>query len=159
MRLPRIIQRKKIPDLFLREPDIPFFGKELQSSPDSIHTIVMAGLYDLADRFRLRIISVSQDMVFPFLIFTGELDTRYEFRIPAFQKARDDGASLDCIMIGDREYRKFRFPYLFQDLLRPVRAVRNCRMHMQVDLNHSFIPVSQKLLLYYTTKQIAFFFV
>ena len=155
MRLPRIIQRKKIPDLFLRETDIPFFGKELQSSPDSIHTIVMAGLYDLADRFCLRIISVSQDMVFPFLIFTGELDTRYEFRIPAFQKARDDGTALDCIMIGDREYRKLRFPYLFQDL----RAVRNRRMHMQVDLYHSFIPVSQKLLLYYTTKQIAFFFV
>ena len=67
----------------------------IQPCPDLLYAESVPGLYDFTERLRIRVKSISQNMIFTLIVLAGELYAREELRVLFSQDILDDQTALE----------------------------------------------------------------
>lgn len=89
----------------------------IQPCPDLLYAESVPGLYDFTERLRIRIKSISQNMIFTLTVLAGELYAREELRVLLSQDILDDQTALEIVVVGDGEQFNSCSPDLLQNFI------------------------------------------
>ena len=133
MGLARVIHGEKQPHLFIGEGEAQLLLHIVQAHPELCHAQAVPLFDDGLNRSGAFVIAVAEDMVSPQFIAAGKLDPRQKERVLRLPQRAENPGCLDIIMVGNGKEPDPRPADFREQLFRAVGAVRNGRMHMQVE--------------------------
>ena len=130
VRLAGVVQRQQLVDLLLRKLEPKARFQKIEPRLYLFHAQAVAKSHDALDRIGIRVVTVAENMIFTFFILAGKFHAGQKHRIMLFPHRADHGATLDCVMIGQRKQLKPGLPDAKQQLLRGVGSVGNSGVHV-----------------------------
>ena len=132
MRLAGIIKGKERIYLLLWEGKAEALFEKFDPSEHLFHPEGMAFVYNFSDGGGTGLIAEAENMILPFFILAGKLNSRYEYRVALAEMGQHSLTAFGRIMVSKGKNPYTGIFYIFKQLPRRIGAVGYLGMHMKI---------------------------